>query len=207
MQKKDTKNEILIKSLELFSVNGYEGTSIRDIAKEVGIKESSIYKHYKNKQDIFDSILVEMTNRYGMAISSIGIPNGESEEVANDYLVMPIDNLLNISRALFLFFLKDEVASAFRKMLTIEQFRNTMASKAFEDIFIDGAVNFQAELFSQMINKGGFIECDPYTMALHFYSPIFLLLAKYDGKPEQETDAINKIENHVKQFAMLYTRG
>jgi AcrR family transcriptional regulator len=43
--------------LELFSKKGYQSVSIRDIGKQVGIKESSIYYHFKDKQAIMDSLL------------------------------------------------------------------------------------------------------------------------------------------------------
>ena len=49
-----TKDKILIEALSLFSVSGFSGVSVRDIAKAVGIRESAIYKHYKNKQQLFD---------------------------------------------------------------------------------------------------------------------------------------------------------
>ena len=49
-----TKERILDVSLELFSQRGYSAVSIRDICKGVGIKESSVYYHFENKQNIFD---------------------------------------------------------------------------------------------------------------------------------------------------------
>ena len=52
-----TKNKILEVSIDLFSKYGYDGVSIRQIAGEVGIRESSIYNHYRNKQAILNSIL------------------------------------------------------------------------------------------------------------------------------------------------------
>ena len=59
-----TREKILSEALNLFSIKGYDPVSIRDIAAAVGIKESSIYNHFKNKQDIFDSILKEYTGRW-----------------------------------------------------------------------------------------------------------------------------------------------
>ncbi len=59
------KEKIFDRSIELFSEFGYDRVSIRRIAKEVGIKESSIYNHYKSKESILDVILnyyiIEMT--------------------------------------------------------------------------------------------------------------------------------------------------
>ena len=52
-----TKEKILFEALELFSNNGFEAVSMRDIGAKVGIRESSIYKHYSSKQDILDAIV------------------------------------------------------------------------------------------------------------------------------------------------------
>ena len=49
----DTKQRILDVSLELFSQNGFSAVSIRDICRQVQIKESSVYYYFKSKQAIF----------------------------------------------------------------------------------------------------------------------------------------------------------
>ena len=59
MEKNNTREEILRVALDLFSVNGYESTSISQIADAVGVKKASIYSHFANKQEIMDT-LVEM---------------------------------------------------------------------------------------------------------------------------------------------------
>ena len=44
-----TKEKILDAALTLFAENGYDGTSVEQIARFVGIKAPSLYKHYKGK--------------------------------------------------------------------------------------------------------------------------------------------------------------
>jgi len=51
-----TKEQILNESLDLFAAKGYHGTSMREIAKAVGIKGSSIYNHFSGKEDIFSEL-------------------------------------------------------------------------------------------------------------------------------------------------------
>lgn len=53
----ETREKILDVFLELFSPKGYSAVSIRDICKCMGIKESSVYYHFQNKQNIFDVLL------------------------------------------------------------------------------------------------------------------------------------------------------
>lgn len=54
---KGTKQKILDISLDLFAQNGFSAVSIRDICGRVGIRESSVYYHFKNKQAILDELL------------------------------------------------------------------------------------------------------------------------------------------------------
>lgn len=51
------KEEIKQAALELFASNGFEGTSLEDIAGVVGLKKQSIYSHFKDKDDLFLSIM------------------------------------------------------------------------------------------------------------------------------------------------------
>ena len=53
----NTKKRILDEALTLFSEKGYASVFVADIAKAVGIKAPSLYKHYKSKQDIFRTCL------------------------------------------------------------------------------------------------------------------------------------------------------
>ena len=54
-----TKAKIMSAALDLFSRYGYAGSSIRHIAKEVGIRESAIYNHFESKEAILSEILAE----------------------------------------------------------------------------------------------------------------------------------------------------
>lgn len=55
----DTKRLLQRAALRLFAQNGYAGTSIRAIAREVGLSESVLYAHFSSKQAIFDAVLAE----------------------------------------------------------------------------------------------------------------------------------------------------
>ena len=57
MKKEPTKQRILAEAVALFAKEGYEAVSVEQIARAVGIKAPSLYKHYKSKRDIFESIL------------------------------------------------------------------------------------------------------------------------------------------------------
>ena len=58
-----TKERILCEALNLFSEKGYSDVFVGEIADAVGIKTPSLYKHFKGKQEIFDSCVEKFYER------------------------------------------------------------------------------------------------------------------------------------------------
>jgi AcrR family transcriptional regulator len=56
----DTKGALLQAALELFAARGFEGTSVRDIARAVGLSESVLYAHFDSKRAIFDAVFAQL---------------------------------------------------------------------------------------------------------------------------------------------------
>ena len=64
MEKGNTKQEILEAALKLFSVQGFEATSISQIANAVGIRKASLYSHFESKQAILDALVQDVLVQY-----------------------------------------------------------------------------------------------------------------------------------------------
>ena len=58
---KGTKERILTAALEMFSQNGYAGTNIRELTASLGLVKSSLYRHFESKEEIWNTLLDEMT--------------------------------------------------------------------------------------------------------------------------------------------------
>ena len=59
-----TKEKIKKVALSLFARKGYEGTTMNDIAKLVGIKTPSLYAHFNGKEELFFSVYEDLANEY-----------------------------------------------------------------------------------------------------------------------------------------------
>lgn len=105
MTKRNTKEIILFESLKLFADNGYDGVTVRDSAEKVGIKQSSLYKHYKSKQEIFDTLVDTMQTHFADASTSFQLPKGELQEMAKNYATGGCEVLKKISSEIFHFYL------------------------------------------------------------------------------------------------------
>ena len=115
---KDTKDRILAAALELFSRSGYAGINIRVLTASLGMVKSSIYKHFENKEDIWNALLDEMITYYD---ARFGSP--EHLPPVPDSL----DGLVEMTMRLVDFTVHDEKVVMTRKLLTIEQFRDDRA--------------------------------------------------------------------------------
>jgi len=202
----NTRSAIIEHALTLFSERGYEGVSMRDIARAVGIKAASLYNHFVSKEAIFNSIIDEMALRYQERAEKALVPQGEMTLVVRDFMRVDDAMLTDMARELFLYFLRDDFAARFRRLLTMEQYRSARAGDAYRRFFIDSALDFQKSLFENMMALGAFIPCDPAVMAMHFYAPVFLLLNQYDHKMGHEDEALDMLAKLVRQFALVYSR-
>ncbi len=204
MKEHNTKKAILEAALDLFSVYGYDGVSVKDIASAIGIKDSSLYKHYKSKQDIFETLIAEMNRRFEETVTFYKLPQGDVGEIYRQYGENDVEWLKKKVEAIFLFFLDDPYAGKFRHLLMIEQYKNNEAARLFSEWFLDGALFFQSALFGRLMQEGYFRKADPFVTAAQFYGPIFLLLLRYDAMPEKRDEALGFLRLHVEEFAANY---
>ena len=198
-----TKDKILIEALSLFSVSGFSGVSVRDIAKAVGIRESAIYKHYKNKQQLFDTIVEVSAGRIDSLQEEL---ISKFNHNVNTKEVFPISIIQEIYCNIFLFYLTDDVLSKFRRMMTIEHLKDNELNRKFKDMFIEKTLSYQSEVFRKLINEGKVNGTNPDIMAIHFYSPIFMLFFRYDFEDDKIDDALNLIKKHIQEFFRLYLK-
>lgn len=202
-----TKERILKEALTLFSEKGYSAVYVGEIAEAVGIKAPSLYKHYKSKREIFDAIIAEMKRRYDEQALSLSIDGSSAEKDADIFSEVSEERLVQMGSGLFTYFLHDEYAGKFRKMLTIGQFGDDELSRLYQKQYVDDPLSYQSAVFS-LLSSGGFLTGDdPDIMALHFYSPIYMLLTVCDRQPQREAEVLQTLERHIRQFNKLYHRG
>lgn len=203
----DTKHRIMEEALTLFSEKGYANVYVADIAERVGIKAPSLYKHYKNKQAVFDAIIEEMKLRFEEAAKSMQINGTDAAADAGIYKKISEKQLLNLGKNLFLYYLHDDYTRKFRKMLTIEQFHDKKLAEVYTKQYVDDPLAYQGMMFT-MLTGAGILKSDNIPiMTLHFYAPIYYLLTICDRDPKREKEALKTLEEHIIQFDRLYGRS
>lgn len=190
MKQVDTKQRILSESLRLFSENGYDAVSVAEIASAVGIKAPSLYKHYKSKRDIFDSILKKMSEADGLYADENDMPN-----VDDDYNNVSLESIKTFSVSMFKHWTEDEFAGRFRRMLSLERFKNSEMAELYKSYISSGPLDYMKEVFAGM----NYSESDAGQLALSFYGPMFMLYTVYD-ESENKKEIVSQAEMHINKF-------
>ena len=195
----DTKENILHTALRLFARDGYEAASVSDIAGELGMTKGALYKHYRNKRDIFDSIVERMYRIDAERAKRYDVPEETFDASPSAYRTAAVEKIRAFIEAQFLFLTEDEFARNFRKMLTLEQYRNPEMAELYQTCFARGPVSYMEDLFREMMEKGIWRTSNPKQLALEFYGPFYLLVSISDTMPDKKEMA-NLLAAQMERF-------
>lgn len=193
----NTKENILFAALSLFAQKGYEAVSTSEIAVEIGMSKAALYKHYKNKRDIFDNIVARMEEIDQERMKELAIPKGVSTEREED-VISVVNKMIEYGRAQFDFWTKNAYAASFRKLLTLEQYRDEEAGRLYQKYFGSGPLGY----LTDVLNSLGYEEAKK--IALDFYGPMYFLYSLFDGASDKKAVSF-LMEAHLREmFSYLY---
>ena len=193
----DTKENILMTSLHLFARDGYEAVSVSTISGELGMTKGALYKHYKNKRDIFDSIVERMYKIDAERSVQYKVPDG----LKNEGIAVSWDTVKQFTVAQYKFWTEDDFAQNFRKMLTLEQYRNEEMAKLYQSCIAAGPVAYMENIFSQMMADGNMKRADSKLLATEFFAPMYLLIGISDHSENKEQN-LELLNRHIERFIL-----
>ncbi len=185
--KGNTKEIILEKSLKLFAKKGFEAVSIRDIASEVGIGNSALYKHYESKQAIFDALVTDQKKKY---MDSTGFVTDE---------IRGVEAVKEACLKMFEYQTENDEIVCFRQLLLIEKFRNPEMAEIYREFFVNIPLNRLMTIFSSLQKKGLMVKGDTYVFAMELYAPFYLF-----HFVEHDKDIKEKFQLHVENFSKYF---
>ena len=202
MDRGNTKQEILEASLELFSVQGFEATSISQITNAVGIRKASLYSHFESKQAILDALVKDVLEQYGK--HSIFARADWEKDAAN--LPLTADEAVGMIQGQIRYILHDPAIQRARKMLVIEQFQNRSLAKLQTKQNYSDVLGYFTGMIKCLIQKGVLAEDDPEMMAAQLCLPISVWINLCDREPEREPEVMELVSRHIRQFFRVYQR-
>ncbi|HZG86870.1 TetR/AcrR family transcriptional regulator [Paenibacillus sp.] len=191
-----TKQKILETAIDLFSQNGFTGVSVREITKLVGIKESAMYNHFKNKDEILDTIYSVFREERKKALPPAeALPALLASVAPETFLLQGFDSFKRT--------VEDPLKLKIWRILNIEQYRDPRARSIILEDMYQGTIDFLANVFRIYIEQERMKPLDPRQLAFEYQYPIFAVmteyvLLKYDGKSTEELEQM--VLRHIRMF-------
>ena len=189
-----TKEKILKVSLKLFSTKGYKATTVRDIAGAMGVKQSALYNHFKNKDEILETLISNLTSS-----AIVTLFDGKDSQA----LQKQGKALLASIATTFKLIGFDGQNEALYKLLMQELFRNERIREIYNEHFYQENVKKLSGIFFGMMQEELIVSSDPLLLANEFFSPLFfyqmqVTLLKLDKK--STSSVVSLFEKHVDYF-------
>ena len=197
IKRENTKEKIEQIALELFSHYGYKAVSIRDICKELGFKESSIYYHFTNKQAIMDALLEKIERLIDTMRNQFDIDFDKGEEVSNEDMCKVAVGVLND-------YLLNPYVYKMIATLTIERMSDQKAADIYQNLVFTIPLQQQKKVFGKMIERGDIKENQVEVLAQEYYSIIYFAFQKncigMELTEERKEQARNEIERNMRDL-------
>ncbi len=189
-----TKAKILKTSLKLFSTKGFKATTVRDIAGAMGVKQSALYNHFKNKDEILETLVAELTSS---AIVTL------FDDKESEMLIKQGKSLLMSIATTFKLIGFDGQNEALLKLLMQEIYRNERIREIYNEHFYQENVKKLSGVLFGMMQEEMIESSDPLLLANEFFSPLFFYqmqvsLLKLDKK--STSSVVSMFEKHVDFF-------
>lgn len=194
--KTQTKDKIFDTALDLFSKKGYDSVSVRTIASEVGIKESSIYNHYSSKKDILMSILNYFEEYFK--------GNPLDDESIRKLLEENPEEFYHQGSEMFKQQIFEEKILKIMKLIFVQMYQIDEVKEFFLREILGGATDFWSDVFEILIQKNVIgSDCNPNKLAeMYFGFSMFKLweiFLKYDDFPKAEIEIMfDEVEEYHK---------
>ena len=198
-----TKERILVEALRLFEKRGFEAVSVSDIAGCMGMTKGALYRHYRDKQDILESIIEQMRENDRIRAQEYEVPEDTFRETPEDYRESELISMIRFLEAQFDYWTEDSFAAPFRRMLTIEQYRSEEMAALHYDYVGGGVIDYITDFFREQMSAGKMRVGEPAAVACEFYGPAYLMMGLYDGAKNKE-QIKQMLQTHLKVFEERY---
>lgn len=206
--KSNTKDLIRNVAIDLFSKWGSNAVSIRDIAREVGITESTIYSHYKSKDDIMNGIITYLISEF------TADPNSPPPPIEQMILAQGAESFIISMASSMMHQLETPHLCKICRLICVELFQSERILNFFKNEYIQVSYDTWDKIFQRMMELGVLPKYDPKILAIEFYDYCIYLffntfLLNYN---ESEIHSviemtIQKLTNHIRfMFETLHVK-
>jgi|GEM_PF-345394 len=174
-----TKSKIFDSAIELFMQKGFNDVSLKDIAEQVGIQQSTIYNHFQSKQEILDTIYDFYCSHYLMDRLS----TDEMEPVLwNKSIQEIIGSISYVFKEDYLKKMMD-ITSIILQRITIDE----RAKEIGKSLIVDEGVRYVEAVFDRGIEIGRFTSFNTHTISMLINCIRMFVLYRWIMNPSPES--------------------
>jgi AcrR family transcriptional regulator len=194
---KPTREKILEAAIDLFAERGYDGTSMRDIAGAVGIRESAIYKHYAGKDAILQAIFAYAEARIYAPLPPVQNTAGRDESsIFRDML-----------EGLPRFMMADPTLIKITRIMLTEMHHDRKVNEYVQGTYGERAHMYTEALFKKQMEEGKIRPCDARALAMIFngfrFFWVYWTFLANNPSPGDIDQAEKDLQSSIKLFEEL----
>lgn len=167
-----SKDKLIDAALELFSSEGYAGTTVKAIAKEAGVTDGLIYHYFTSKEDILHAVFAKHNFL------------GDVRHILQFHDELPVDQTLYKLGERLLELMVNK--SSFVVLVFGEAQRNQMMAEKLEEL-INSGVTTLGWFLNERVQNGEIKHMDQKSIARHFIGSLFIYFITY-GKSRTKED-------------------
>ena len=165
-----TRDRILETALTMFASGGFQAASIRNIAQAVGIKESTVYYHFKSKRDILDCLLLRFEQHVQALLALLPAAPGKRTQT----LSLPWIDTIFFERYLF-----DPFCNRMLRLMLVEQLHDAGIAEAYERWLFTEPQRLRRSIFLLLSDYAGLPAETALRMGDDFHAHITTLSFQY----------------------------
>ena len=157
----NTKERIFEEAVKLFSTKGFHGTSMREISRQVGIKESSLYNHYNGKKALMEAILqyqIDSFQASSAALDELKLVMPEQSDAVEFWLAGVHAFVQH----------QPPLVEPISKIIINEMFLNQQCRDFVLNSYFTVQKKLTEKIFRVMIEKGLIRDCDVQKKAIQY---------------------------------------
>jgi TetR/AcrR family transcriptional repressor of mexJK operon len=174
-------DDIMRAATQAFIDKGYEGASMDDIAGRAGVSKQTLYKHFSDKDRLFEEIVLATAGGVDRLVALVGAPLAESKDVAKD--------LTALARGMLAALLDEELLKL-RRLVIANAGRAPKLGRAWYEQGFERVLTTLANAFEGLSNRGLLGPHDPLVAANHFVGMLLwipLNEAMFTGELQKRT--------------------
>lgn len=196
----NNKENLLNTALDLFSKKGFSGVSVRDICGSLGLKESALYYHFKNKEAILnalyskvDNLIMQMKMTFDSAFTNVTKVTGQ------EMCLVAVGFLKN--------YYCDETVLKLLAMLSIERMSDQTANQIYQKLYYDLPLEQCQKIFLQMKERNIIRDLDCEYLAKEYLCAISFAFDRFiQGQTDKNAQFEKAVSEVTKQISLFFER-